>query len=283
MTTSAGLIGNRFGELVVISLAEPVLIGKRKDVRKRVNVRCSCGKEYIVSERSLHETSSCGCVKPSLRDKRNLTGSSFGRWTVISESEDKASNGSYKYNAICTCGTISVVERGNLLKGNSNSCGCLQKEELAEKNRTHGESKTPAYVSWSGMLYRCDNNSRNYEDVNVCDRWHPERGGSFENFLEDMGQPPEEIGYSINRIRGAKEYNKENCEWADKSLQGYDQRLSVRNTTGRCGVHISREGKYRAKITKNCEHIILGDFETFEEAVKAREEAELKYYGFIKE
>jgi hypothetical protein len=276
------VIGNSFGELMVLSQAEPVLIGKRQDVRKRVNVRCSCGKEYIVSERSLHENSSCGCVKPSLRDKRNLTGVSFGRWTVVSESEDKAKNGTYKVNVVCTCGTTSTVERGNLLKGTSNSCGCLQKEELSEKNTTHGESNTPAYVSWYGMLYRCDKNFKNYEDVEVCDRWNPEQGGSFENFLGDMGHPPSCGGYSINRIRGAKEYCKENCEWANNSIQGFDQKMNVRNTTGRTGVYI-QDGKFRVRITKDRKRYLIGDFNTLEEAVKAREEAELKYYGFTKE
>ncbi|WP_373033404.1 hypothetical protein [Sulfurovum sp.] len=282
MEKSADIIGKRFGEVTVLSVAEPTLIGKKETPRKRVNVECSCGKLYIVSVRSLHEHSSCGCVKPSLREKRELVGMVFGRWKVVAESKYKAKNGSYKVDVVCSCGTRATVERGNLLKGNSKSCGCLQRELLAESTRTHGLSDTPSYVSWSGLLYRCNNSLKNYEDVCVCDRWNPVKGGSFENFYEDMGDPPQEKGFSINRIRGAKEYSKENCEWADRSLQGYDQKLSERNKTGRCGVHVTREGKYRAKITKDLDHIILGDFESFEEAVRVREEAELKYYGFTK-
>lgn len=43
------------------------------------------------------------------------------------------------------------------------------------------------------------------------------------------------------------------------------------------------KGMWRARISKDKQEIHLGLFETFEDAVKAREEAELKYFGFTKE
>ena len=43
------------------------------------------------------------------------------------------------------------------------------------------------------------------------------------------------------------------------------------------------KGKWRARISVETKEIHLGLFDTFEEAVIAREAAELKYYGFNKE
>jgi hypothetical protein len=43
------------------------------------------------------------------------------------------------------------------------------------------------------------------------------------------------------------------------------------------------KNKWRARISTETKEIHLGIFETFEEAVAAREAAELKYYGFNKE
>ena len=45
----------------------------------------------------------------------------------------------------------------------------------------------------------------------------------------------------------------------------------------------TQQGKWSAEIHVNNEHIRLGMFANFDDAVKAREEAELKYYGWNKE
>ena len=61
---------------------------------------------------------------------------------------------------------------------------------------THGLSKTPAYRAWSRMRDRCKNpnvsgfHKYGARGVRICERWDIEKGGSFENFLSDMGQPP---------------------------------------------------------------------------------------------
>ena len=56
--------------------------------------------------------------------------------------------------------------------------------------------------------------------------------------------------------------------------------LSKANTTGKTGVHFNKENnKYSAAITINYKTKHLGYFNTFEEAVVARKEAE-ELYGF---
>lgn len=218
---------------------------------------------------------------------KDITGQRYGRLVAVTRTEEKAQNGSYIWECVCDCGNNKNIALSSLSKGSTRSCGCLAKEQLNNLILSRGGSRhnfknKPVYRSWSCMLSRAKSNDlKNYEDVTVCDRWCPDKGGSFINFLEDMGEPPE--GYSLNRIRGAKIYSKETCEWADRSLQGYDQKKSSKNKTGKTGVHKTKSGKFRAKITKNKQSIFLGEFSSLEDAIEARKEAELKYFGFTKE
>jgi hypothetical protein len=75
------------------------------------------------------------------------------------------------------------------------------------------------YTSWSTMRNRCLNPNRwdhkYYYDkgITICERWL----SSFLNFLEDMGERPEET--SLDRIDSTKGYCKENCRWATKKQQ----------------------------------------------------------------
>jgi hypothetical protein len=148
----------------------------------------------------------------------------------------------------------------------------------------HGMYGTPTYRSWSKLCSRTrsDDYAEWHGDVDICPRWDVSLGGSFEHFLEDMGERPE--GMTINRINGAKVYSKETCEWATLSLQSYDQKRNKHNTSGRTGVRFRADrGVWIAQICKDNENIPLYYGESFDEAVKSREEAELKYYGFTKE
>jgi hypothetical protein len=58
----------------------------------------------------------------------------------------------------------------------------------------------------------------------------------------------------------------------------------VRNTSGVTGVNFDTNlTKWRARINVDKEQISLGLFTEFDEAVKARLDAEIKYFGFNKE
>jgi hypothetical protein len=87
--------------------------------------KCDCGNEKIVYGGHLENghTKSCGCFRSP---RKNLLNQKFGKLTPIEW------EGNGKWKCKCECGnTVSVITY-NLLDGNTQSCGCLQKQRTSE-------------------------------------------------------------------------------------------------------------------------------------------------------
>jgi hypothetical protein len=140
------------------------------------------------------------------------------------------------------------------------------------------------------MKRRCYNpNDENYRyyggrGIRVCDRWLDKDTG-VTNFIEDMGQP--EAGLSLDRIDSNGNYSPENCKWSSSADQAYNRRRFKSNKTGRTGVTETSYSNpenptYQAVISHGGEQYHLLCTHSLEEAIKAREDAEIKFYGKIK-
>lgn len=152
----------------------------------------------------------------------DLTGQTFGRLTIAYYAGQK--NSKSQWVADCSCGTRKAVMARGLVRGAITSCGCLHREMVGARYRTHGKSKHPIYAIWLALRDRCNNpRNKNYfryggRGIQVCERWN-----NFENFLADMGDRPSPK-HSIDRQDNDGNYSPENCWWVLSETQGNNKR-----------------------------------------------------------
>lgn len=84
----------------------------------------------------------------------------------------------------------------------------------------------------------------------------------------------------INRVK--TDNNVTNLRWVNNAMNSQNRdfknvKLSKLNKTGKTGVRYNK-GKYEASINFNHKFIYGGRFDTYEEAVKRREELEKQYF-----
>ena len=60
----------------------------------------------------------------------DLTGQTFGEWTVLYKSQKKTKSRQTYWHCKCSCGNEKDVCGGNLRNGSSTNCGCLRKQTL---------------------------------------------------------------------------------------------------------------------------------------------------------
>jgi len=99
----------------------------------------------------------------------NLKDRLFERLTVVKDSGNRSSEGCIIWDCICKCGNYTSAKTTDLISGHKRSCGCLQKEIVAEIGRL--SKKQPYEFLYLELIRRARNSQK---DVNF----------TFEEFLE---------------------------------------------------------------------------------------------------
>lgn len=93
-----------------------------------------------------------------------------------------------------------------------------------------------------------------------------------------MGEPIEKVIDHINHNR--LDNRRENLRVCTGGENAINRNIAIHNTSGVTGVEWDkRQEMWKANISKNNKRTHLGTFEFFDDAVKARKDAEIKYFG----
>lgn len=208
-------------------------------------------------------------------------GDRFGRFTVISEAERR--KGQRYFTCRCDCGNVKDVNYRSLIRGLSTSCGCYRTERMkaaVSKDLTGMRIGRLLVIRrdperWGCWICQCE-----------CGQQKSIRGSD----MTRKDRPTQSCGCIQREITGERgkriihDISHDQIEQnmrLNTNLQVIgNQDLPKNNTSGHKGVSWNKErNKWEAYIKVHRTRIYLGKYTKYEDAVKARENAEETYFA----
>ena len=211
--------------------------------------------------------------------------------TVIKDTGKRTNNRNKIFLCRCSCKNEIEVPSGSLVTGNTKSCGCLGARQSKERGKENRVLNKYILTGEYGIGYTAKGEPFYFdlEDFDLIKEYtwrYSDQGyvistpfGKHLRMHILIMNPPK--GMDVDHIKGIRHDNRKSelriCEHKNNLMNTKDYSS---NTSGRKGVSWDKNrNKWMAYIKANKKNISLGRFEKFEDAVKAREEAELKYFG----
>lgn len=221
----------------------------------------------------------------------DLTEKSFNKLTVIKRVENN------KYNTaqwLCKCGYCGgeCIRTSSQLRANKvASCGCMKKELHKSKIKKYNEyivnkNKTVTVLfSNSDKTFICDLDdwelAKNYNwalhHTGYAYTTVDSKYTTFHDFVMNNKDRKLQIDHkNINPL----DNTKNNLRIVTRSQNMMNRNILKNNTSGYKGISLNKAtGRWIARIGINGKRISLGTYDDIKDAIKIREEAELKYFG----
>ena len=211
---------------------------------------------------------------------KDLSGQKFGMLTAI-ERVGSSNHGTALWRCVCECGKETIVRTYALTCHHQNSCGCTRAEKCRKVNGIPHPKLSKIRIQMIRRCYDSKQSSYKYygaKGLKVCDEWLNPITGHDDFIIWALNNGYEE-GLTIDRIDVDGDYCPENCRWVNRSVQSFNRHIKKSRLGIRGVQYVPRLKKYRARISINNKRVFLGYFLTVEEAIAARERAEIEYYG----
>ncbi len=221
------------------------------------------------------------------------------RWTVLQQAEDKIyKNGTIDRCWLCECSckehNKKIVPERSLKRGDSKSCGCINKEKIAKVGYRNKKYNTYDLSGEYGIGYCHNTNTPFYFDLEDYDKikdycWYehePKPGYHAVMTNDSVLKKTIKLWYVLG-FKGCDHINKNPMDCRKENLRHATQQENMRNislqknnSSGVTGVGIHKQtGKWRARIMVDYKEIGLGLFNNKNDAIRARLRAEIKYFG----
>jgi len=213
----------------------------------------------------------------------NLTGQRFERIIVIKQLENNK-YGQSQWLCECDCGNKKVIRGYSLTSGDTQSCGCLQKERLSKSKKKYNTYDLSGdygigYTSKGEEFYF---DLKEYDKIkDYC--WSKNKDGylvtniknniiRLHNFIFDKWA--DHISGNIIDNR------KNNLRIVDDYQNTQNAKLRKDNTSGVKGIDwVEKTQQWKGRIQYKNNRIYLGCYDNIEDAIFIREIAELKLHG----
>ena len=228
-----------------------------------------------------------------------MTNLVFDKLTVIERVEDYVSpHGRHEAQWLCQCkcGNLKTVRGTSLRQGLVTSCGCYRRQLGIDRLRNYNKKYNTYDLSGEyGIGYTEDGIAFYFdlEDYNkIKDYYWCNKGenlhfwGSVNSqkmplhrFIMDLEQNSDLVVDHIN-THHPEDNRKANLRIVTQSENQMNRKLAKNNTSGITGVTWSkRDKRWIARIKIKNKSICCGYYKNIEDAIKARKEAEEKYFG----
>lgn len=227
----------------------------------------------------------------------DLASQRFGRLTVIERAEN-SNAGQAKWLCKCDCGNHKVVAGYQLRGGYIQSCGCLQRDRASESSKKFNSFRISGEVVhvklsnsdkemmvdldvWEQAKVYCWSESRGYAGTNMPGRRGQRRKKGAWIKFHIYAFPDCPSGMVRDHINGNTLDNRRtNIRFVTAQQNNHNHGRSKVNTSGYTGVRWEADRKkWLARIKINDKAINLGRYARLEDAIAAREAAEIKYFG----
>jgi hypothetical protein len=229
--------------------------------------------------------------------KENLSGKTFGRLLVLHQVEDYITpSGLHRDRWLCKClcedsKEIAVIGANLRREDGTRSCGCLRKEFCSTNfSKTNVFDLSGEY----GVGWTTNTNKEFYFDLEDYEKikkycWYEtiDQDGyhKLHALIKDMGvyktMAQIIIGdYYDHKDRNPLNNRKSNLRKSNKFQNAQNHNKQTNNKSGIIGVGWHKpSNKWYACIQTENKRIWLGLYDNKEDAIKARLEAEAKYFG----